>query len=501
MADFKLQPSTAFLERTICTAMVVSDRALRRISLDYKPRYFTASFSATVAKWCLGYQERYDRAPGPDIRTLFESHRRAGMGEDEARLIEQFLNSISSEFDAENFNEALAIDEAIAYFRERSLVLLKEDLDHHLSGGNVNMAQAAVADFVAPAGHVAMGFEPLNDMEGLRAAFEDPNTLFSLPGDLGRMLNSLERGNSLAVLGKFKATKSFTSQYLGFHALFSGLNVAWFDFEMGGRRIRRRIAQALCAMPLKKLDGTFWVPAWDCYWNQKNECSQPGRACSVALLNGDGRKPTQNPIGYVPCDAHGCTHRQMETWFAPRQPPPELEWRMAWQKSQAVAGSMMGARLKVQSWPKFSAGFDDVRAVLQVWKHLEGFNPDVIICDQPSGMKMSGRGETRHQIDELAKKMCALPQELHCLGIYPLQAGGKEAQKRKRLLDSDVSEHVGWLGHVDCSLKIDMDDDDKLASRAWFSMGVERDDRSPTRYCCVLQCLDLGQPVLDSRFK
>jgi len=142
-----------------------------------------------------------------------------------------------------------------------------------------------------------------------------------------------------------------------------------------------------------------------------------------------------------------------------------------------------------------------MKAVLQVWRHLEGFNPDLIICDQPSGMKLSGKGDFRHQVDELWKNLCALPQELHCLGIYPSQAGGKEAQERKRLKDSDVAEHAGILGHVDCSLKIDMDDDDEVAGRAWFSLGVERDDRSPQKYCCVLQCLDLGQPCMDSRFQ
>lgn len=502
MADFTLQPSTAFLERAIVTAMVVSDRALRRISLDYKVRFMTASFAAIVAGWCIDYQERYSRAPGPDIRTLFESHRRNGMGEDEARLINQFLDSISREFDSDQFNEELAIDEAVNYFRERSLSLLRDDLEHHLTGGNVNMAQAAVADFIAPSGHVAMGFEPLTDMEGLRSAFEDPNILFGLPGDLGKMLNSLERDNSVAVVGKFKATKSFTSQYLGFHALFSGLNVAWFDFEMGGRRIRRRIAQALCAMPLKKIEGTIWVPTWDCTHNQAGDCSRQGRSCQVGLLTGDKRPgPGFAPPGYAPCDIPHCPDRAMDTWFTQRQAPKELGWRTAWTKSQAVAGSIMGARLKVQSWPKFSAGFNDMKAVLQVWRHLEGFNPDLIICDQPSGMKVSGKGDFRHQVDELWKQLCALPQELHCLGIYPSQAGGKEAQERKRLRDSDVAEHAGILGHVDCSLKIDMDDLDEDAGRAWFSLGVERDDRSPRKYCCVLQCLDLGQPCIDSRFR
>lgn len=505
MAEFVLQQSQAFIERQVITAMVISDRALRVLGLSYKPRYLSATFAQTVAKWCLEYQDRYSRAPGPDIQVLFESHRRSGLNEDEARLIGQFLQGLSQEFEkGSGWNEQLAIDEAMKYFRERSLALLRDDLDHHLAGGNVNQAQAAVADFVAPANHVAMGFEPLEDLDRMRAAFESRQGLFTLPGDLGKMINSLERDNSVAVVGKFKATKSFTSQYIGLQALYSGLNVAWFDFEMGEVRIDRRIAQAICAMPLSPPNnGRVLAPVWDCKLNQDGSCTRPERIARVHLFNGDGGKPkfSEAPYGYRPCNA--CPGRQMETWLMERE-VGLLDWRTAWHKGQTIIRSVMGARLKVQSWPKFSAGFDDVKAALQVWRHLEGFMPDIVIVDQPSGMKMTGKGDIRHQIDELWKRLCALPQELHCLGIYPSQAGGKAAQERRRLRDSDVAEHAGILGHVDATIKIDHDDvpenqDDP--QRAWFSMGVERDDRSPARYCCVLQCLDLGQPVLDSRFK
>jgi hypothetical protein len=499
---FTLQQSSAFVERTIATAMIVSDRALRAIGLQLKPRYFTAAFAARVSEWCLGYQDKYGKAPGADIQVLFESHRRNGMPQDEAQIIGQFLSSISHEFEkTEKFNEQLAIDEALKYFHERALTLLRDDLDYHLSGGNVVQAHAAVSQFVAPAERIALGFEPLDDMEGMRAAFEDKSQLFDLPGDLGKMISSLERDNSVAVVGKFKATKSFTSQYLGFHALYSGLDVAWFDFEMGGRRIRRRIAQAICAMPLRPPDGDrLLIPVWDCKKNQSGECSRPGRTGSVSLLK-DNQRPkwTEAAPGYRPCDV--CLERELDTWFM-ELGFSVLDWRGAWQKAQQVAGSVMGAKLKVQSWPKFSAGLQDVRATLDVWRHLEGFNPDIIIVDQPSGMRLEGRGrDDRRKIDDLWKGLCALPQELHCLGIYPSQAGGKDAQERKRLRDSDVAEHVGILGHVDCTIKIDQDDVDKAAGRAWFSVGVERDSASPEQYCCVLQCLDLGQPVLDSRFR
>lgn len=501
MTSWSIEPAAnTHIERQILIGMIVSDRALRELGLSYKPKYLSAQFARDVAKWCLEYQSKYECAPGPNIQTLFEAHRMAGMKEDDVRTVVQFLSSISQEFERDvQFNDQLCIDVGLKYFQRQSLEILKDDLIFHLEGGNINAASAIVAEFNSPNGSVSLGWDPMDDKDSFEAAFDEKSRLFQLEGDIGRLLNTLERENAIAVVGKYKGAKSFTSQFLAFQGYYSGLNVAWFDFEMGKRRMQRRIAQAICAMPLRLPDdGIIHVPVWDCKHNQDGSCSRHERKSSVALCNDKGKpKVGEGPPNYVPCD--NCSQRDIETWFEARR-YNQLGWRTAWEKAMAVAGSVMGAKIKAQSWPKFSAGIQDIRATLQVWRHLEGFNPDIIIVDQPSGMKMNGKGDYRHQVDELWKNLCAIPQELHCLGLYPSQAGGKDAQERSRLRDSDVAEHSGILGHVDGSIKIDQDESDKLAKRAVFSLGVERDDDSPEKYCMVLQCLAIGQPVLDSRF-
>lgn len=498
MTTWQTQQSSAHLERAILTGMIVSDRALRVIGLAYKPKYLIAPFGQEVAKWCLRHQDRYNRAPKADIQTLFEAHGR-GLDDDTARLVSQLLSSLSNEFEAlDAFNEQLCIDTALEYFRERSLAILQEDLAWHLEGRNLAAAQAAVADFSAPGNHVSMGFEPFDDMEGMREAFENRDGLLTLPGDLGRMVGPLERDWMFMVVGKYKGSKSFTCQWIAQQARYARLNVAWFDLELGEARLRRRLAQGICAMPLKppREGSGHLVPVWDCQENQTGECSRPMRANSVALIQDKGRPDfAKAPHGYRPCVA--CKEGTLDTWFAEKR-LGLLDWRTAWRKAQAVAGSVAGARLKVQSWPKFSAGIDDVRASLQTWRYMEGFVPDVIVVDQPDIMKMPGKGDVRHRIDELWKQLGAIPQELHCLLVVPSQAGGKDAQERRKLRVSDVAEDSRKLGHVDASLIIDQSDEDKAAQRAVLSTGVGRDDEV-ARPVMVLQALGLGQAVLDSR--
>jgi len=501
------EPSTAHVERHILTAMIVSDQALRIIGLAYKPRYLVADFAATVAGWCLEYQQRYNCAPGRNIQVLFEAQRRNGLNPDLAQLIDRFLAGISQEYERdEQYNEQLAIDEAIRYFRERALTILRDDLDVHLRAGTLDQAHGAVADFIAPAAQVGMGFEPMTDLEGTREAFQDKDSLLQLPGAFGRLLGTLEREWAVGIVGKFKGAKSYTCQHIEQQSVYSGLNVAHLDFELGERRLRRRWAQGLCAMPLRPpRDGRLFIPTWDCALNQTGECQSPSRQCPVQLLDSNGNKPmpAMQPPGYRPCDLKGrCPYYRLETWFIERK-IDVLDWRTAWRKAEAVAGSVLGARFKVKSWPKFGAGFDDARAVLQVWRHLEGFNPDVLVLDQPSGMSdlVAGRGDFRHRVDELAKRICGLAQDLHCLVLAPFQAGGKEAQERKRLRDSDVAEHAGILGHLDMTIKIDQGPEDELAKRALISVGVGRDeDVIEGEYVTVLQAISLGQAILDSRF-
>ncbi len=506
MTSLTLQPSPAHLERNIITGMIVSDRALRTIGLAYKQKYFAAEASQTVAKWCLTYQEKYGKAPGADIRTLFEAHRRNGLNPEAAQLIGQMLESISQEFERqENYNEQLAIDTALAYFRERALTLLREDLEFHLEGGNLNAAHASVADFASVSDNIDLGTQPLLDMDRTREIFDDRAGLFSLSGALGRMIGPLEREWLVMVVGKYKGAKSYTCQHIAQQALFSGLNVAWFDFELGERRLHRRLVQGLCAMPLKPpRNNQLLIPVWDCKMNQSGECGKPLLRTNQVKLFHDNSRPAFNhaPVGYRPCTACGDDmkrERWIETWFEER-PFELLDWGTAWRKSQAVVGSASGARFRMRNWPKFSAGIDDVKATLHIWRHLEGFVPDLIVVDQPDIMAMEGRGDHRHKVDDLWKRLGSIAQELHCCMLAPSQAGGKDAQERGKLRVSDVAEDSRKLGHVDMSIRIDMSEEDQLAQRAIYSVGVGRDDSPGGDRVMALHCLDLGQVCLDSKF-
>jgi len=500
MTTWTVAPALGHLEREILTAMIISDSALRNISVFYKPQYLIAEFGRDVARWCLDYQERYNEAPKEKIQTLFEMAKQDGLNPESARSIYQLLSSLSEEFERiDHFNDDLAVDTALKYFRMRSLIILKEDLDFYLQGGDLISADVSVADYIAPAGHVSTSLDIFSAKDEIREAFDDRNTLMTLPGDLGKLIGPLERECLMMVVGKYKGSKSFTCQYIAQQAYFNGLQVAWFDFELGQRRLIRRFSQGLCAQPLKPpRNNQSLVPVWDCGLNQQGECYKPMRVNSVALYNKGEDKPkfSDVPTGYKPCTA--CNELDIETWLEER-PFTVLEWGTAWNTAQSVMQSVPGGNLRVQTWPKFTAGAKDVRSTLHIWKMFHNFNPDLIVIDQPDDMFMEGRGDPRQKIDDLWKTLAAITQEYNCCLVAPSQAGGKQAQERSRLKTSDVAEDSRKLAHVDMSIRIDQTEVDQLAQRAIFSVGVGRDDESTGGRVMVLQALGLGQAVLDSR--
>ncbi len=499
MTTWQREAVDTSVERRIVTGLIVSDRVLRRLALAYRPRYMSVSYFHVVSQWCFEYMAAYDKAPGRHIKDLYEANRRNGLDPDSAEMIGKFLASISEEYEGQGLNDEYVIDQGLQFFKERSLTLLKEDLDAHLLQGNLLGAEEAVARWTGPGQGISLGCEPLKDMGAIRDAFEGDDELFTLPGALGRLLGPFVREDAWGLVGNYKGGKSYMVQYIQLMALYSGLNVARFSFEMNRRKETRRFVQGIAGVPLKPPSGPIWWPVWDCRLNQENNCSRVDRTNRVALLDGQGQQPhfSRAPQGYRACAAcRKQDHWRMETWAEPIEKSPPA-WRAAWKRAQATDRQLRGARFKFQYWPMRSAGVAEVRSTLEVWAHLEGFVPHVIVVDSPDLQNF--RGEDRMAIVKNRQDNVALAQQYHSLLIMPFQAGSKAAIERKSKKGSDVGESVQILGDVDGMVVLDKNDNEERMLRMRVGTSVQRDDRRSSKVM-VLQCLELGQAVVDSEF-
>lgn len=486
--------------------MIVSDRCLQSAVLRWDPRLFASPFTRTVAEWCVNYWRQYNRAPQGHVRDMYEMAKRNGLDPEQGPLIEKFLAGISDEFDRQEFNADYNIDISNQYFSEREIRLLNERVSDLLAAGQTLQARAAIATFNQPQGTLAPGLNLFADPDTVRRVLEDKEDLLELPGPMGILLRPLRREHLLGISAPYKVGKSWFLIWMSLQAFASKLNVAYFSLEMGEDEVYSRFLQAITGLPGEEEKGIVRVPVWDCVQNQTGACSDSRRPGTGRLYDAsDDRKqrPPETPPGYVPCDGR-CGLYESDVWYV-NQKVGKLGFNQAWAKAKAVMGVAMGARFKLQCWPAFSAGLDDVEAALQIWEFTENFVPDIIAIDYPTILKLKGEG--RDSIDVVWKGCKALGQRRKCLVLAPTQAGGKEVLQRVeagrdgRL--QDVAEDSRILGHVDGMVFINQTEQEA-------SLGVARIARTAGRHAkkfgrhaqvIVLQQLGAGQVVLDSRWR
>ena len=102
----------AKIERMICIGLVTSDRFAKGVKPLCKLEYFQSNYARKIAQWCLEYFEKFNKAPVRHIEDIYLTHK-SSVPEEDAELLEDFLASISDEYElSETFNVDYIISEA-----------------------------------------------------------------------------------------------------------------------------------------------------------------------------------------------------------------------------------------------------------------------------------------------------------------------------------------------------------------------------------------------------
>lgn len=508
MVEWKTEETTSHIERSILTGMIVSDAVLRHLSLVLKPTYLVSPFTRTIANWCLEYLTTYDKAPQGHIQDIYEIHRRNGLDPDQSRLIGRFLASVSEEFEGQDsFNAEYIIDQAEAYIRERSIKLLKEELEEHIESGTYLEAQVAIAGYNQVEKLTACGYEPLVDKELIRRAFEsqEDNILFRLSGAFGRIVGPLERDFLFGIAAPYKRGKTWALGYFALQALYQRLNVAIFSLEMPIVKMTQRFLCSITGMPITAPpNGVLLYPTWDCLLNQTGNCQNRARTNreTIRVDESSAKLPYQDaPTGYRPCVAcKGSPQFVPSNWFVPQQ-VTALTWKTAWEKGQAIYETIMGSRLKMISWPPYSAGIQQIKNALRIWEYTDGFIPDVILVDYADILAPEqGVREYRHQLDRIWKGLKALAYTSHTLVITATQTN-KSTIDKTNMKQGDLAEDARKLGHVDAMMGINQTEREKLEHTSRVVMTGQRyEEFSMLSQVILLQQFATGQFCLDSDF-
>lgn len=516
----RIQKIEVSADRQIITGMIVSTSFLKGVQPIYRPEYMLADFAVVVAQWCFDYLKTYNEAPGKNIQNIWSMAKRNGsIREEQADAIEQFLSNLSEHYESsEKFNVQFLLDKAEEVFRTRAMQFMAEDIQAYLAQGQIEEAQHTLAKFRLPERMKVCGKE-FRDMEAMQRGFESrEEPLFRLPGALGDLLNPhFVRGGFMALLGREKIGKTWILMEMKFAALKAKCNVAMFqlgDLTEDDYRVRQGVRVAG-----KSNDPRYCkeirIPQLDCYYNQRADCQVPGRKNlnTLAIINEDGSRIPElfeeaiHEQSHIPCCR--CSKKSHEQfigvpWYTIRPPVEPLTWREADKALQRYEKRHKLGKFKLSVHSNTTLSASGIHRQLEIWRDQDGFVPDVIIADYADIMAPEdSRQDIRAQENEKWKVMRRLSQDWHGLFITVTQ-GTRMGYDEDTLQGKHVSEDKRKLSHVTAFFSLNQTPAEKRAGMlrvAPIMEGVREGYYDIDKQVCVLQCLQIGQPVVTSFYR
>ena len=493
------------IERSILTGMITSERFITEIQSFYRPNILRSDFANIVAEWCQEYYQKYKKPPASAIEDIFRTHRETQLDPAHAELIEEFLSSISQEYETgEKFNTPYILDQTEKHFRLSALENQRFELSKCIAGGRIDDGEALIANFKRVTRQEIKGVDPFDQDSIINALDENSgDTLFKLHGALGQAVGTLERGHLFAVVGASGIGKTWWLLYIALRALFSGYKVLFVSLEMSERQIIQRILHWLTGLPKAKYAGQILIPVFDCIKNQTGECSD---GCKVSLIKeGDKEKTYYDrtdfihaPIGYKPCTkCMGSNDFQPTSWYQPVE-REALEISSALRKKKAIErlSAVRNKRLKIAQFPSGELTMQGFETYLDNLEYYEGFVSDVIITDYADKFKRSER-EYRHGINEIWEGHKAIAQKRHCLMATGSQSSAaRSGRDTKR---GDWAEDIRKLNLIDIGFAINQNDwehDNNI-----YRCGVAKqrhDEFSLVGQVMILNQLRIGRPYINS---
>lgn len=492
------------IEKQIATAAIVSTEFLQRIHQVYKPEYTKTDFVRVVMDWCLEYWQQYNKAPQEDIEEIWRN-KSDSLEEATADLLGKFLDGLSEEYEKqEKFNVGYVFDQAVKYFRTRSLRLLQEQIGESISGNRVEDAEQALEEYMRVSPNLDQSKDPFADTELICRAFESSQEpLFRLKGDFGYLLrDQLVRGGFIGFQGPEKRGKSWVLLELAFQAITQKCNVAFFSCgDMSEEEITRRLQIRLAGRSdRQRYCGEIKVPCADCVLNQMDECTRPKRTCDIGL--GDAEPDEQNaPAEYEPCSfcrgKSGCY--QPSVFWKQEHIAEPLSWKEAAKLSRQFARRRKKKRMRVAFHPNSTLTVAQIGQQLHQWSTFEGWVPDVVVVDYADIMDTEpGVREFRHAENEKWKRLRSLGQVWNVCLITATQADAASYDRYRQTL-KNFSEDKRKYGHVTAFYALNQTEAEKV--RGLLRVGVlllREDDFNPQQEVTLMSCLSKGRIHMDS---
>jgi len=512
------------IERKIVIGLISNTEYFKAVRKFIKAELFQSGVAKVLAGWCLEHFDKYREAPGNLIGDIYMKKLQANaisadVGEE---IEEEILPGLSDEYVEEGIDLAPLIDYTQQYFEERKLQDLRSELEVLLDKGEVEEAANLVMEFRKTT-HVQdeLIFDSPNIAAAVnRALTQTYEPLVRFPGALGLFWNDqFVRGAMVGFIAPEKRGKTAMMMDIAKRGTRQGNKVAWFSAgDMTTNQcVRRATISTVGKTDREKYVGPCFVPVRDCVKNQLNLCDKRVRESNYGIFEDRGwdEKMLKESVtmsmlleayeadsDYQPC--YNCSAYLKNSLGVP------------WIKKQEV--KLLGVReaekvmenwyckknrsFRISTHINGSLSVKGIREVLDSWRLVDNYVPDIVIIDYADLLVPSTKMEFRHQQNQIWKDLRGLNQELDCLLITATQADAASYEVDTLGL-GNFSEDKRKYGHVTAMYGLNQDKHgrEKAIGLLRINELVLREDAFDVKRCVtVLQDLKLYRAVTGSYF-
>lgn len=466
-------------EKLVLTGMVVNDKVLSRIAASLKSEHapFRSKWSNQIAKWCLEYHAKYNKAPGKVIESLFSTYANNGHHDDETvATIEKYLGTLSNAHEArsEDLNPDYVVDVASRHFKLTKAHRLQQALQAAVEQDDASAVDEEIGKFKPIDFSSTEMFGVFTDLDRLERAFNEAESdvLIRYPGALGNFFgNQLQRDAFISFLAPDKRGKSYWL-----------LDIAWRASVMERKKVLYYCVGDLSADQMWRRLGVRAS-----FWPMSQGISPDDWPHSLA----------------IPKKLYRDAEDEIQVDFETRIFNEPLSGTQA--RSAMIRAHMKTAHR--QSLFQFECSPSKTRTLAEMEIRIEqriesGWMPDILVIDyadvlapEPETQRM----EKREQIDYTWAKMRGIGQKYHMLVVTASQSNASAYNEKKILSKSNFSDSKTKNAHVSGTVGINQTEKEKEQGVYRLNWTALREGPALGEKCVYTAgCLGLANPAMKS---
>ena len=485
----------------------------------------------TIMRWVLEYFSKYQKAPYFDIESIVwrECDKIKRNDPVQVELLEALVQSICDEIEDEEieYNAKAQWDITKEYFNIRRAAILAKELQHAVESIDTEYIGEAMQRFSTTEASTSKITSILQDEDLVDRAFaQKSDPILKLPGALGELLNRhMVPGGFISFLGAEKRGKSWMLLYLQMMA--AAQRIPTLQFHCGDMTEEDVAARVGVYLTRRSNDedycGELAIPMLDCAKSQSGECT--GKGLVWPGQNNPGERKSRNKDKsesepeaiwdiesiktvlrdnptYEPCTEcrrNGNREYRGAVYWKLRKPVDPLT---AHDQKQAYKEFIQRHKLSEASYPlmaeypTFGLSITELKAILEERRNA-GKLPKIVFIDYADLLEQESK-DPRLSAHTVWGALRGIASEFGILIITVTQTN-KEGLITQLLDETNFSESKTKNAHVTALFGLNQTPKEKemgiLRINTILARGAKFNKR---RAVAVLQCLEIGQPIMGS---